>query len=168
MSTEWHRWEEVKQYVSSGHRLFRSSAPNYVESGGDGSQNLTPTAAKFLQEQGITGVISFNQNRYIDAQIQMLQGYNIVYLHLPVKDFTAPTIQQLDSAIEFYRPDSNPSVLMHCGYGWGRTGTGITALQLFKTKGANPPESEWQKVNHVERPVQMEVLREKRDSLLAD
>lgn len=159
MEEEWHRFEEVREYVYYGRRLFRSSAPNYNEAEGDESQKLTPTAVQFLVEKGITSVVSFNTYPYTVSQIAMLENVGIVYRHLPVKDFTAPTEDQLKDAIEFFRSNPDGSVLMHCGYGYGRTGTGITAAQLFATWGDSPDESEWETVNHVETDEQRTVLR---------
>ncbi|KAJ3490747.1 hypothetical protein NLI96_g1212 [Meripilus lineatus] len=154
----WYRWQEVTQYVLQGHRLFRASAPNYDEHKGDNSQNLTADSVRFLASQGITGVISFNHNPYTAAQIALLTASKIKYLHLPVEDFHPPSYEQLLSAIEFYRSLGNNATLIHCGYGHGRTGTGVTAVQLSSTGGQSPPQSQWKSVNHVETDPQVESL----------
>ena len=91
-----------------GHRLFRASAPNYDESKGDSSQNLTADSVRFLASQGITGAISFNYNPYTADQIKMLAKSNIKYLHLPVEDYHPPTYEQLLSAIDFFQSAGNP------------------------------------------------------------
>lgn len=163
MSSEWYRWEQVAKYVSSGHKLYRSSTPNYA--GLDLSQNLTPTAVQFLTEKGIDNIISFNQYSYTDDERKLLADAKTSYLHLPVVDFNAPTLEQLESAITFFNDAAHKSTLVHCGYGHGRSGTGVTGLQLNATRGENPPEADWKTVNHVEDPTQIAVLRTLRDKL---
>ncbi|EGN97289.1 hypothetical protein SERLA73DRAFT_183963 [Serpula lacrymans var. lacrymans S7.3] len=163
MSTGWLQWDQETKFVSPGHKLYRSSAPSYA--GSDSTQKLTETAVQYLQTQGIDSVISFNQVPYNATEMQLLKDAKISYLHLPVMDYTAATIQQLRSAIAFYKDPKHKATLVHCGFGWGRTGTGVTAIQLDATQGANPPESEWKSVNHVEESVQVAVLKQLKSEL---
>ncbi|KAI0074638.1 hypothetical protein K474DRAFT_1625659 [Panus rudis PR-1116 ss-1] len=156
-----HRWAEVKDYTLPGHKLFRSSSPNYL--GNDTTQHLEDKDVTFLVGQEIKHVISFNQYPYTQAEIHKLDAVNIGYTHLPVQDFTAPSREQLKKVYEIYT--QNTSTLIHCGYGHGRTGTGVTAVQLYSTQGKNPPEIDWTTVNHVERDVQIAVLRELKKEL---
>jgi protein tyrosine phosphatase len=161
MANEWRNWEQVTQHLKEGHKLYRSSSPNYQ--GYDESQTLTPTAVKFLTDNNIDSIISFNRQPYNAAEKGLLESANIKYIHLPVQDFTPPTIEQLMEAIAFFNnPELAPSsgTLVHCGYGMGRTGTAVTAMQLDATGGMEPDESVWQSENHVERSTQMAVLRE--------
>ena len=158
----WRRFEQVTLHVHPDHRLFRSSAPNYDLSGRDVVQHFTQEAVDFLIQNAINGIISFNSHPYSDAAQALLGAANIAYLHLPVEDFAPPTIEQLAQAYNFYR--DRRCTLMHCGYGHGRTGVGVTGLQLHVTSGQNPLEDHWRHHNHVERPGQMAVLRRLRDS----
>ena len=157
MANEWENWDEVTRHVLGGHRLFRSSAPNYH--GHDADQLVTDTAIAWLTKKHIDTIVSFNAVPYTDDEQRRVSKAGIFYRHLPVVDFTAPTFQQLQLAAQVFNDRPSASMLVHCGFGWGRTGTGITALQLFATWGDAPPEDEWESVNHVERPEQMEVLR---------
>lgn len=161
--TEWHRFLEVTTYVHHERKLYRASAPNYDEDldpeDPDRTQRLTKSATKFLVDHDIKGIISFNEYRYKTEEEEMLSDNNIAYLHLSVEDRHAPTRGQLDRAIEFYR--SHKSTLIHCGYGHGRTGTGVTALQIDHTHGY---EHVWKSENHVEMDAQVDVLARLRNS----
>jgi len=158
MPDEWCRWEEVTTFNFPGHKLFRSSCPNYSWGMGVKSQNLTPSAVKFLIDKKVNGVISFNENEYNADEKELLREANIRYLWLPVIDYTAPTMDQFREALKFHRDTPNAVTLVHCGFGWGRTGTGITALQLVVGEGVEPAEATWGVENHVERPGQFDAL----------
>ncbi|RHZ80714.1 hypothetical protein Glove_132g52 [Diversispora epigaea] len=106
-------------------RLARSSAPHYT--GNDESQNMDDAAIEYLVNQGINNVISLNHFPLTDGG---LQRRSIKYLHLPVADFTAPTIYQLRQAYESYLP-AQRTTLVYCRYGQGRTGTVISAFMLL-------------------------------------
>jgi protein-tyrosine phosphatase len=158
MTSEWLRFKQVTKHVPSGHKLYRASAPNYAY-----RQKLTASAVQFLADNGIDSIISFNEHPYNDSEKELLTNAKIEYKHLPVKDFHAPTLETLYSANEFFL--QRESTLVHCGYGHGRTGTGLTGLQLYATKGALPLEGDWKEENHVETEQQVAVLRELRNTL---
>ncbi|KAG7446159.1 uncharacterized protein BT62DRAFT_895233, partial [Guyanagaster necrorhizus] len=147
------------QHVLPGRRLNRSSASNY-DSHNDGSQRLTETAVNFLANCHINTIISFNQYPYIHNEIVLLAKANVTYHHFSLQDHQSPTIYQ---AIDFHRFMPNASTPVHCGYSYGRTGTGITALQLFATWGVQPVETHWMSINHVEERSQILVLRQLHD-----
>ena len=163
MKTEWYNWERVTKHVREDHDLYRSSAPNYQ--GYDESQKLTLSAVKFLVDNGIDSIISFCKHPYSDHEKELLDREKIQYLHLPVQDFGAPTIEQLENAISRFNDPKHHSTLIHCGYGRGRTGTAVTGLQLASTGGNEPDEPAWHGENHVEMPVQMEVLKQLKGKL---
>jgi len=160
MSNEWLRWEKVDTLNFPGHGLFRSSCPNYYKAKGDKSQNLTPTAVKLLVKEGINGIISFNEYEYDATEKKRLKDANIRYIWLPVIDYNAQTMDQLEKALKFHRDTPNAVTLVHCGFGWGRTGVGITALQLVVGKGDKPARSTWKIKNHLEKNVQFDALDE--------
>lgn len=158
----WKNFREVTKNVLPNHRLFRASSPNYI--GMDLTQKLTKESLDFLVEKGINRVISLNQFPYTDVELASLEAAGIKYLHLPVKDFQPPTIEQLSKAFEFYRAEPDgASTLVHCGAGYGRSGTCVSAIQLFCTSGKFPEERGWMYENSVEKEAQMEVLREVRE-----
>lgn len=167
MSREWQRFEPVTRNILTGKRLFRSSAPNYSEDVPkpyDASQKLTVSAVRYLQDKGIVGIISLNAFPYKYSERSLLYSVGIDYKHIPIEDFKAPALDDIDDAWDFFM--DHRSTLVHCGYGWGRTGTMITALQLCCTDGRYPASSsEWQGRNHVEKPEQVAVLRELRSDV---
>ena len=65
----------------------------------------------------------------------------MVHLHLPVPDMTAPDRATLSRAVEFLRDRirSGASVLVHCGAGLGRTGTILAAYLV--SEGTDPEEA---------------------------
>lgn len=158
MSDEWLRWEEVTTLNFPGHKLYRASCPNYYKGKGDKSQNLTPRAVKFLVDEGINGIISFNENKYDAAEQKRLKAANIRYCWLPVIDYNAQTMDQLKTALKFHRDTPGAVTLVHCGFGWGRTGVGVTALQLVVGKGVRPAKTTWKVKNHIEKECQFDAL----------
>ncbi|KAH9071124.1 hypothetical protein EDB83DRAFT_2366655 [Lactarius deliciosus] len=157
----WQNWEEVTNYLQPtlrNRKLFRSSCPNY--DGRDSSQNLNQAAVDILVQRKINRIVSFNEVAYKPEEMDRLSKANIIYRHLPVGDFKAATIDQLKLAIAFVREGSPANTLIHCGFGWGRTGTGVSAVQMFATWG-DLPYDVWKLngTNHVEKPVQVDVLK---------
>ncbi|KAJ8521718.1 hypothetical protein ONZ45_g1620 [Pleurotus djamor] len=154
----WYRFAEVDKFVLNGHRLFRSSCPGYT--GSDASQTMTPDRAKFLASKGIDSLISFNEEPYKKDQLEMLKKVGINYLHIKVKDFGVASDEDYDRSWRFFK--ANKVTLVHCGFGWGRTGTGICLLQLYSTRGDSPDEKLWGEVDggdQVEKEGQKVALR---------
>lgn len=150
------------KWVVNGERpLARSSAPNYddvIEE--DRTQSMDDAAVRFLVARGITNVISMNRVPLSDEEKKRLSDHGISYTHLPVPDFHPPTLAQLLDAQNSYT--SHSSTLVYCGYGHGRTGTIISALQLYW--GQDRTWSDY-RANEVENSDQMKVLDQLRENL---
>lgn len=168
----WHRFTQVTQSVPSGHKLYRASAPNYKKQ--DSDQDLTQEAVDFLVSQGIDSIISFNEYEYRPVEREKLAKATqpIRYLHLKLGDFKPPTLAQFRQANDFFL--ENKSTLVHCGYGWGRSGTGVTGLQIYTENGKNfqPLASSWSMPlayggNNVEKREQVSILSELRNLFLS-
>lgn len=148
-------WEEVPAHLFDGHRLFRSSTPHY--SGSDQDQRLDGPDPNFLRQRGIDHVVSLNhhaKNRDIKAA---LEGHGITYTPLPVPDFHVPQLNQLENGFLHYR--NHQRTLVWCGFGHGRTGTMVSAIQIWSDKarnGAGPRNAQLnanyrRAINHVEK-----------------
>lgn len=161
-----YRFNWVTTHMPSGDRLARSSSPNYIIR--DSDQNLTDASIKFLQEQGIEHVIGLNSKANDETIKKKLKDGNIEYTPLPVQDFTAPTLEQLAEGNAAYRKHRG-GTLVWCGYGHGRTGTMITALQIYaeKDKGEDRNDITYAdyRTNHVESAEQFEVLDELKEKI---
>lgn len=98
------------------HRLAGSSRP-----GGRGNDRLEADLAE-LQSHGIGAIVSMTETP-IDRFA--VEAAGMTYTHIPVIDFTAPTLPQILAALDFIdiaHADDRP-VLVHCAAGQGRSAT---------------------------------------------
>jgi atypical dual specificity phosphatase len=101
----------------------------------------------FLMAQGIGAIVSMTE-RALDEG--MVSGFGLRYLHLPVPDFCAPTIQQIEEFLAFLDGPGQNGVVVHCYAGQGRTGTmlacalvhqGMSAEEAIRLVRAKRPPS---------------------------
>ncbi|KAM3512760.1 hypothetical protein MY11210_003634 [Beauveria gryllotalpidicola] len=124
------RFEFVKELMGPGNELARSSAPYYA--GQDSHQKITPETIAALKKHGITHVISANSEANNEEIKNALTEAGIAYTPLPVQDFKAATQDDFQRAWDaFVSNRGTGATLVWCGYGHGRTGTIISALQMF-------------------------------------
>jgi atypical dual specificity phosphatase len=101
----------------------------------------------WLRGQGIGAVLSLTET---PLPAEALARYEITALHLPVRDLTAPTPEQLERALDFIDRQRalGHAVAVHCLVGEGRTGTvlaaylvrgGMTAEQALRELRAQRP-----------------------------
>lgn len=101
---------------------------------------------RWLRDKGIRTLVCLNKERPLDDKQVRELGFE--YLFLPVKDFTAPT---QDDMIEFVRfahemIGHNMPVVICCGAGIGRTGT---MLAVYLVSLSFSPEEALQKIEVV-------------------
>lgn len=79
-------------------------------------------AIALLQKLGVQALLSLSEESLPE---DLLRKYKIRWAHLPVTDFTAPTLEQVEQALAlidgFFEHDL--PVAVHCRAGLGRTGT---------------------------------------------
>ncbi|KAF9631118.1 hypothetical protein BFW01_g1980 [Lasiodiplodia theobromae] len=137
--------------------LARSSAPYYVSQ--DSDQNMDAAAISQLIAEGVKDIISLNEVELGAEVVQALLEKGISYLWSPIEDFGAPTEDGWKSIKERYQKNKaeNKPTLVYCGYGHGRTGTIISALQILDgCRFRNLRECS--EKHHVEKAVQWEFL----------
>ena len=102
-----------------------------------------------LAADGVTVLVNLHERRHDPA---MLAGHGFTEVHLPVRDFTPPTPEQIDvgvAAIE-HALAAGTRVAVHCAGGLGRTGTllacylvhrGVTAAEAIARVRQSRPGS---------------------------
>ncbi|HID24363.1 MAG TPA: hypothetical protein EYP14_18450, partial [Planctomycetaceae bacterium] len=64
----------------------------------------------------------------------LIEEFGFEYHHVPVRDFTAPTLKQVDQLVRFItqRRERGKVVAVHCGAGLGRTGTVLSCYLVSR------------------------------------
>ncbi len=85
------------------------------------------TQLRWLRDKGIRALVCLNKERPLDDKQVRELGFE--YLFLPVKDFTAPSQDDMIEFVRFAREmiGHNMPVVVCCGAGIGRTGTMVAA-----------------------------------------
>ena len=111
----------------------------------------------FIRDQGIGAVVSLTVVSLDQAQ---LRESEFRFLHLPVRDFQSPTLEQVEQFVDFVNEcrtgsggdDSGCAVVAHCGAGMGRTGT---MLACYLVSREAPPGTAIKKIRAL-RPGSLE------------
>ena len=89
-----------------------------------------------LPELGIKGLVTLTETALTRDAVD--RG-GLEYLHLPVRDFAAPSMEMVEAFVEFVRrvrTERGGAVAVHCGSGMGRTGTMLACFLVSEGRGA--------------------------------
>jgi len=89
-----------------------------------------------LVENGIVGLVSLTETPVDEAEVRRL---GMEYLHIPIADFSAPPMSDVRLFVEFVRRVSASKggpVTVHCGSGYGRTGTMLACYLVSEGRTA--------------------------------
>ena len=133
-------------------RLARSSAPYYNSE--DADEAINGASIEFLQSYGINNIISLNSVELSPRQRGWLHDAKISYSHIKAVECTAISQEQFDQILLAY--GKAEVTVVYCGYGGGRTGMGVSAIQLFHGRALKDNDF---RANGVECPSQLAALR---------
>ncbi|HHT9153306.1 MAG TPA: dual specificity protein phosphatase 23 [Candidatus Hypogeohydataceae bacterium YC40] len=86
---------------------------------------------EFLKELGIDAIVSLTEH---PLQKALIEEFGFEYKHVPVEDFTAPSLGQIDEFVNFATKvrEEGKKLVVHCGAGIGRTGTMLACYLVHK------------------------------------
>lgn len=91
---------------------------------------------EFLKDHKISAIVSLTES---PLERVYLEEFGFRYLHLPVPDFTPPSIAQIDTFIAFLKKAEADrlAAMVHCGAGMGRTGTMLACALVARGKSSD-------------------------------
>lgn len=114
-------------------KIFRSSQPYYKDEE-DSLQKFDTPAISILKTYNIKSIISLNRYLIHENSATALSKESISYHNLSITDFKTPSPKELlygcqviDNALK-----QGGNILVYCGFGQGRTGTMMTAYEIYK------------------------------------
>lgn len=114
---------------------------------------------EYLKQHRISAIVSLTE---FPLEKAFVEEFGFRYLHLPVADFTPPTVVQIDQFLAFQRraEADGLATVVHCGAGLGRTGTMLACALVAR---GHPAEAAIDRVRTL-RPYSIETV-EQEDSV---
>ncbi len=98
----------------------------------------TDRALADLNRRGVKTIVNLHRRAHDPSR---LERHGISEVHLPVRDFGAPSPGQLDRGVDaIFGARATGAVAVHCGGGLGRTGT-LLACYLVHRRGLGAEEA---------------------------
>ncbi len=93
-------------------------------------------ALQELLDKGIGALVSLDE---VGIPLHAVAEYGFPYLHLPIPDFGAPSMDQARQFVEFVEQQrqNRRAVAVHCHAGYGRTGTMLACYLVTQGLSAN-------------------------------
>lgn len=97
-----------------------------------------PEVFELLKDKGVGAIVTLTETR---ISAHLIDGAGLDYLHLPIDDFSTPTVEQVKAFNRFVEKKikEGNSVVVHCLAGIGRTGTMVACYLV--SKGKNPDDA---------------------------
>lgn len=123
---------------------------------------------KILKSQGIEALLNLTE---MPLDPVLLEKYQIQTKQIPLPDFTAPTIEQLEQAVQLINQflEAGLKVGVHCGAGLGRTGTILAGYLVSEGMDADEAINNIRKMRpgSIETPEQEAIITHYKNSLSA-
>jgi atypical dual specificity phosphatase len=125
--------------------------------------------AAFIEQQGIRVLVSLTES---PPEREVLAAHSVDQVHIPVQDFTAPTLEQMITFVAVVEGSSaaGKPVGVHCTAGLGRSGTMAAAYLAAKGSTAEKAIAAVRRLRpgSIETAEQEEAIRRFENHLAAD
>ncbi|HET8846372.1 MAG TPA: dual specificity protein phosphatase 23 [Ktedonobacteraceae bacterium] len=157
-------WQTLQEYPLTEQEKLLFVLPNFswiIEDRLAGSAYpSSEDALILLQKYGVRALLNLSEEPVSE---DLLKRYRFSMKHLPLVDFSAPTLDQVEQAISTIQHflEQDLPVAVHCGAGLGRTGTILACYLVFQGKTAEEAirQIRTQRPGSIETPAQEAAIK---------